>query len=500
MSKKYFAGIDNGGTATKCVIYDNAGNAIASSSGHIPMFRSKDGRTERDTEAVWSENCRVISDALKKSGLSGSDIACVSLCGYGGGLGMLDASGVPVAPFVISTDSRADGLLAELRQNGICDRVYEYTMQRLWAGQPAVLLPWFKRHDAGAYERCAHVVMIKDYVRYRLTGCLGTEGTDASNTNLLNIHTKKFDLEIFEILGIGEMYKCFPEKLLLPCDVAGFVTEEAASQTGLCAGTPVAAGLYDVASCCLASQILDEETLCLIVGTWSISGHITKSLDDCAGKSTTLLSFLDNCYFAEESSPTSASNLDWFVDQFYGKILPKSSGSVYEQCDDIIESLDPADSDLIFLPYLYGSDSIVGGKGGFFNLSSYHTSEHVLLSIYEGILFSLLRHIHNLYNGDMPGTARLSGGASRSAVWCQMLADILDVSVEVMESSELGSLGCAICASIAVGEYASYYEAAEKMTRVRYQYVPNPKRVPVYKRKYALYERAIKALGIFCVE
>lgn len=496
MKHSYFMGIDNGGSATKCVIFDQDGTTISSASIRIKMSKPAAGYTERDGEDIWSAIRQVIQTALKKAPLHAEAIKAVSMCGYGGGMILSDENGRPVCPFIVSTDSRADDLLSEFQKNGTDDRVYQHTLQHLWAGQPGMLLPWFQRNRPEVLKRAAHVMMIKDYIRYKLTGVIGTERTDASNTNLFDIHTGKFEPEIFRILDIEDCIPLFPKRIFSPCQITGSVTEQAAHETGLLPGTPVAAGLYDVASCTLASGILDDSVMAVIVGTWSISGHLTRRLTDCCGKNNTLFSFLDGWYFSEESSPTSASNLDWFVEQFYQKFLSPDQG-IYEKCNQIVASMNPADSDLIFLPYLYGSNAAASAKACFFNLSGHHTSDHVLMAVYEGILFSLLQHIQTLYKEQLPEAARFSGGASRSAVWYQMLADILGIPIEITGCTELGALGAAICASIASGYYKDYPDAVRHMCHITKTYQPDRTRTNIYKQKYLQYQKAVQCLKTF---
>lgn len=496
MKQSYFMGIDNGGSATKCVIFDQDGTTISSASIRIQMNKPADGYTERNGEDIWKAICQTMQTALKQSSLHAEDIKAVSMCGYGGGMILLDENGRPVYPFIVSTDSRADDLLLELQKNGTDDAVYQHTLQRLWSGQPGVLLPWFQRNQPEVLKRAGHIMMIKDYIRYKLTGVIGTEITDASNTNLFDIHTGKFEPEIFHILGIEDCISLFPKRIFSPCEITGCITKQAARETGLLPGIPVAAGLYDVASCTLASGILDDSILSVIIGTWSISGHLTPRLSDCYGNNNTLFSFLDGWYFSEESSPTSASNLDWFVEQFYRKFI-SADQDIYEKCNQTVASMDPADSDLIFLPYLYGSNAVTSSKACFFNLSGHHTSDHILMAVYEGILFSLLQHIHTLYGEQFPKIARFSGGASRSPVWCQMLADILGIPIEITGCTELGALGAAICSSIAVGHYKNYQDAVKHMCHITQTYQPDITRTDIYKQKYLQYQKAVQCLKTF---
>lgn len=496
MNRFYFMGLDNGGSTIKCVIFDQNGAKISGASARVPLSKPYNGFTERDSESVWKANCRVIQESLRKSGLSASEICSVSLCGYGGGMLLLDDNLFPVYPVIVSTDSRADDLLLKFQTDGTDDTVYQYTYQRLWSGQPGMLLPWFSQNRPDILQKSSHVMVIKDYIRYRLTGIIGTERTDASNTNLFNIHTQCFDSAIFSVLGIKDWFSLLPQRLFHPCEIAGHITEAAAEETGLNAGTPVAAGLYDVAACTLASGVLSEDILSVIIGTWSISGHLVRHLEGCSGKNNNMFSFLDNYYFSEESSPTSASNLDWFIEQFFQK-QSCAGDNIYEQCNRIVRNCNPEDSDLIFLPYLYGSNSAPTAKASFFNLSGYHTSDHILMAVYEGILFSLLQHIQTLYGSNLPASVRFSGGVSRSPVWCQMLSDILSLPIEVMDCEELGALGSAICASIAAGVYSNYEEAVNQMCHVKQIYHPNPDHTRIYKKKYLQYQKAVRCIRAF---
>lgn len=265
----YFIGIDNGGSAIKAAVFNENGRELSVSQVQIPMDHPNPGWTERDPHAVWRGNCQVIRDAIGKAQICAQNIKGVSVCGYGGGLGLLDSANSPIAPFIVSTDTRAQSLLGEYSKNSINSRLYQLTLQNLWAGQQAMLLPWLKKHQPDLLKQACHMVCIKDYIRYCLTGMLATDYTDASCTNLFNIRDKQFDPEIFELLDIREYFRLTCVPILQSFETGGFVTSQAAIQCGLPEGIPVAAGLYDVDSCCLASGILDSSCLCLITGTWS---------------------------------------------------------------------------------------------------------------------------------------------------------------------------------------------------------------------------------------
>ena len=498
-SSTYFMGIDNGGSAIKAAVFDGNGRELAVAQLRVPIHRPQPGWTERDPEAIWAANCQVIRDALEQTGLSPGQIRGVSVCGYGGGLGLLDGSGRPVAPFIISTDTRAQAMLDHFTSNGINDRLYQLTLQNLWAGQQAMLIPWFQANRPQLLDQAQHMVSIKDYVRYRLTGCLATDYTDASCTNLYNIRRKAFDPEIFELLGISGQIRLCPDTILQSFETAGFITAQASAQCGLAQGTPVAAGLYDVDACCLASAVLDSGSLCLITGTWSINEYLTDDLEECIGKNGNTIAFLPDYYIIEESSPTSASNFDWYADNYLSHMFPDlNRHELYDYCNRLISAPDLRHNNIIFLPYLYASNSVADAKGAFFNLDSSHTHVDILLAIYEGVLFSTCLHIEKLTGTIHPNKQiRLSGGITNSPAWTQILADILQLPVHVMEGNEQGALGAAICASIACGGCADFQSAVQKMCRSAKTYTPNPANAIFYREKYQLFKKAVQSLEYF---
>lgn len=495
----YFIGIDNGGSAIKAAVFDENGRELSVSQVHIPIDHPNPGWTERDPQAIWKGNCQVIKDAIRKAQISAQDIKGASVCGYGGGLGLLDNANTPIAPFIISTDTRAQSLLGEYSETGINSSLYQLTLQNLWSGQQAMLLPWLNKHQPDLLKRACHMTSIKDYIRCCLTGVLATDYTDASCTNLFNLRDKKFDPKIFEALSICEYWHLASGPIFQSWEKAGSVTSKAACECGLPEGLPVAAGLYDVDSCCLASGILDSSCLCLITGTWSINAYLTDNPEECIGKNGNTIAFLPDYYIIEESSPTSASNFDWYADHFLSRMYPGlNRHELYDYCNQSILESGLKQTDILFMPYLYASNSVPDAKGAFFNLDSSHTPMDILLAIYEGILFSSCYHIEKLTGTIRPQKQiRLSGGITNSPVWTQILADILQLPIQVMEGKERGALGAAICASIASDYYPDFQCAVQKMCHLSRTYTPDSSKAVFYKEKYERFKKAIQALEFF---
>lgn len=497
---KYILSIDNGGSEIKCAIFDLQGNEMAVAGRHLPMIIPEPGRTERDAEKVWEANAVSIRDVIEKANIQSSDILAVGLTGYGNGICLVDEAGKPMYHCIVSTDNRAASVCEVFRKSGAERAIYPKTLQTIWSAQPAALLPWFQKNEPEVLRNSAWALGIKDFIRFKLTGAFQTEVTEASSTCLFNLNTMRFDQEIFTALGMEDLYRLVPF-CVDSTAISGTVTEKAAELTGLCAGTPVAGGYFDIDAGALASGILNGDMLCLIAGTWSINEYITKTANTDYDKNanTVTKSYLKDYYLVEDSSPTSASNFDWFVEKFLEPDRPNvTRGELYRECDCLMEKTTPYDSNVVFIPYLFGSATNSNAKGAFFNLSSYHDRNHLIRAVYEGVIFSSMFHVKNLRRQASDYTAaRLSGGVAKSSVWAQMMADVLQIPIETLHGSQMSALGAAMGAGVACGEFTDLEDAVRKMVAVSHVYEPRREYAQIYAQKFATFEKALKALDLF---
>lgn len=495
----YLMGLDNGGSLIKCALFGLDGREAASSTRRVPLRTPAPGHTERDNDEIWRANAEAIREVLERAGVKGEEVLGLAVCGYGNGITFLDGDGEPVYPAVVSTDARATDYVNRYASDGTLKQVYAITQQDIWPAQPVALIPWFRDNRPDVLRKAKHVQFIKDYVRFRLTGELCGEITDASGTNLFDLATRRYDERLFRLAGIEDCFPMFPKRIVGSTEKAGAVTERAAAETGLKAGTPVAGGLFDIDACCASSGILSDDALCLVSGTWSINEYVTRDMGEGRDKYSTTLSYLPGYYLIAESSPTSASNFEWYLDQVYGASLPGlSRKDQYRRCDERVDSIRPEESDLVFVPYLYGSNSYPSDRGAFFNLSGYYGGEHMLRAVFEGIVFSSCLHVERLGRNRAPfGKARLSGGVAKSSVWAQMLSDALGMPIEIVEGSELGALGAAMCAGICCGEFGDFAEAGRALVRLSRSHAPDKGRFGVYREKFERFKRAVAALDGF---
>jgi len=257
----------------------------------------------------------------------------------------------------------------------------------------------------------------------------------------------------------------------------------------------VAGGMFDIDACALASGIVDERHMSLIAGTWGNNQYVApEPLIDKDLFMTSCYS-IPGYYLMLEGSPTSASNLEWFVTELLRTQGRKAGVSDYELCNELVASVEAAASNVVFTPFLFGSNAHPRAKACFIGLEGWHTRAHVVRAVYEGIVFGHNTHYRRLLKFRPPPVAiRFSGGAARSAVWAQMFSDCFQVPVEIPAGTELGALGAAIAAAVACGHYPGYAEAVRAMTRIARRYEPDPREGAVFAAKYERYQRAQKAL------
>jgi L-xylulokinase len=203
-------------------------------------------------------------------------------------------------------------------------------------------------------------------------------------------------------------------------------------------------------------------------------------------------------WLTTEASATSATNLEWYVNQFCGeeRLKARERGiSVYDLCSELVASLPPGGTDIIFHPFLYGSNVQATARAGFYGIAGWHTKAHVLRALYEGVVYGHLAHLEKLRAaGAFMDVARLTGGGARSKVWTQIFADTLQLPMEVPQGIELGARGAALCAGIGAGVYRDHAEAVERAVRIERRQDPDPTATPFYLARYAEYQRLLDAM------
>lgn len=489
----YLLGIDSGNTGTKAVVFDEEGYERGVGNVNNEQINAHPRWVEQDMETVW-ENCqKAVKKAILAAKIDGSEVSAVGMSGHGDGVYLVDENGEAVRNGIQSMDSRAHKLLARWNESGVGDRALEFNGQRPFAALPPVLMAWFKENQPEVLERTRWMLYVKDWLRYRLTGEIATDPSEASS-GFTDVRTQDYGEAAFEIFDLEEVRDMLPP--IAGCtEVVGGVTEQAAKLTGLKAGTPVVAGAHDVDCASVGVGCIEVGDLTMIAGTWSINEVVGG--EPAFNEGAACRNFVTpGLYLNMSASPTSATNLEWFVQRMCPLEVKYSKDmgvSPFAFVNEEVKAVMNDDSRVFYHPFIYSSPHGDDATGGFFGLRGWHTRGHLLRALFEGVAFNHKTHVNLLREAFDVKRVRLTGGGSTSRTWSQIFADALGETVEVTGAGETGALGAALCAGVGVGTYDSLEDATENVVRAFRTHEPDPRNTEqlaeAYETHLALVER-----------
>ncbi len=480
-------GIDNGLTVTKAVVFDIDGTQLSVARRRVQQVIPKPRHVERDLDALWTATAEAIAEAIATSGRPASDIVAVAATAHGDGLYLLDANKKPLGPGILSLDSRAAAVVEGWAQSGVASQSLALTGQTPHASAPSALLAWVKHNEPERYAHIAHVLSCKDWLRFCLTGTIGTDRTEAS-TSFTDVRTQVYAAEALKLFGIVEVLDTLPP-VSGSAEIVGQVTERAAALTGLAAGTPVASGLHDVTASALGIGGHRQGVVAIVAGTYSIN-EVVSSVP-CLDEGWFCRNAIEPGLWNNQAiSPASAANYDWFLDtlcQSDQQRAAEGGVSVHELLAPEIDAALKRPSTLLFHPYLFGSPHGPQASASFSGLRGWHDRADMLRAVLEGIVFNHRVHIEALRRGLTFSQARLTGGPSRNPVFAQLFADILGMPVTVTQTDEAAAWGAALCAGAAIGLYASPHDDPRDLDRMCTTFAPDVSRSKSYEARFRLH-------------
>ncbi len=486
---QYLLGLDNGNTVTKAAIFDEKGREIAVASQEVHSQYPHNHHVERDMHELWLQSSKAIQQVIKLANIDSQDIKAIGCSGHGNGLYLLDKQNKPLKA-IQSLDSRAAAMVEDWKLQGLHQKIYPQNLQGIWAAQSGMLLAWLKHHQRTVFDDIGSVLMCKDYINYCLTDQITTDYSDMSGAGLLDMGSKDYSQRLFMHYGIESIADCFP-KLFHSQQIIGQITAKAAQQCGLKMGTPVIAGMFDVVASALGSGVNQTNQASIIAGTWSVNQVI---VDQPIHDERLFMScvFDEKRFLSIESSATSATNLQWFVNTFCEaqKHSGETKQDIFEHCNTQVESTTLAKDLPLYHPFLYGAPHLNTARAGFYAIAGWHSKADMLHAVYEGVVFGHLNHVEKLRCvGANFNKAVLSGGAANSEVWSQMFADILQVPIDISQGEQFGAKGAAIAAAVAIGIYPDNQSAVNVMCQELRVHSPNDNHKALYQYRYKAFTK-----------
>ena len=485
--KKYLIGIDIGTSGTKSVLFDTAGNAVASATVEYPMRQPQNGWAEEDPADWWHAAAETLRELAAKA--SDGEIAGIGLSGQMHSLVLLDAAGEVIRPAILWCDQRTGAECADIEALVGHDRLIEITANPALTGFTASKILWVKKHEPENFARCAHILLAKDYIRFKLTGAFATEVSDASGMQLLDVAKRAWSAEVCEKLGIDMSLLA---KVYESPEVTGYVTEEVSALTGLAAGIPVAGGGGDNACAAIGTGVCREGRAFTTIGTSGvIFAHTPKMKLDPKGRIHTFCAAVPGEWHVMGVTQAAGLSLNWFRANF-------AEGTSYRDIDAACEALPIGADKLLNHTYLIGErtpELDADARGMFVGLSAAHTKFHLARAVMEGVTYSLCDCLSVLreVGADVSDMA-LCGGGAKSPFWHGMLADAFGMPIKKMKSGEGAALGAAILGGVAAGVYESVAAGCDACVEADGSVQPDAARHAEYAKFYALYRQLYPAL------
>jgi L-xylulokinase len=487
-------GIDIGLTYAKTVVFDVDGTQLAVARMKVPQSQPEPHWVERDMDELWRLAAASIRQAVATCGRPAADISALAVTAHGDGLYLLDAANRPVRPGILSLDSRAGEIAESWKTQGTAAEALCITGQEPHASAPSALLAWIKRSEPANYLRIRSILACKDWLRFRLTGTVGTDHTEAS-TSFADYRTQGFSTEALAIFGLAELSESLP-KVSLSHEIVGSVTRAAAAETGLVAGTPVAAGLHDVTASALGIGGHGPGLLAIIAGTYSINEIVSPepAIDSrwyCRN------GVMPGTWNNMAISPASSANYEWFLEtlcQADQEKAEREGSSIHQVLAAEINAAFERPSSVLFHPFLFGSPYGSNASASFFGLRGWHDRGDLLKGLLEGVVFNHRAHIDALRSKFGATEARISGGVSRNPAIAQLFANALGLPILTTKSEEAGALGAALCAAVGIGLYDDPTTASHMTVQLHKRYHPDTRQADCLQRKYELYSRLVEAM------
>jgi xylulokinase len=485
-----FVGIDVGTSSVKAIVVDPEGRVLSSASEPLTLETPQPGWAEQDPDAWWQATIAALKSAL--SGDLAARVAAVGLSGQMHSSVFLDRAGKVIRPALLWCDGRTT---EQCRQ--ITREIGERKLRRLAAnaafeGFTLPKLLWLRQHEPAAYKKLSKLLLPKDYIRYRLSGVLASEPSDASATLLYDTAARRWSQPLVRALKLDP--SILPD-LGESASVLGTITSEAAQATGLVQGTPVVGGGADNACGAIGVGVVAPGDA---VASWGTSGTVLaptrEPLVDAGMRAHTFCHAVPDTWYVMGVMLTAGAAFAWYRRELAREL----NGGAEQLLNDEAEAV-PAGSDgLLFLPYLQGERTPhrdAAARGAFVGLSLAHHRAHMSRAVLEGICYGLRDSLEILNEiGINPKRLLLTGGGAKSAFVRQLQADVYGVPVARALNEEGPAFGAALLAAVGAGAFSSVAQACKKTLERAAPERPNRARHRIYDAGFSRYKALYPAL------
>jgi len=480
---KYVIGVDLGTSAVKVLLVNQEGEVVKKAAKAYPLIQEKSGYSEQDPEEWVEKTAEALAELAAGFNGDPADIEGISFSGQMHGLVLLDERHRPLRNAILWNDTRTTEQCRQIYEIAGRERLLQITKNLALEGFTLPKILWVRQHEPEIFQRAKVFLLPKDYLRFRMTGKIHMEYSDAAGTMLLDLEKKEWSKELCRLLSIDPSI-CPP--LVEPHACVGTLSKEFAERCGLKETTKVFAGGADNACGAIGAGILSEgSTLCSIGTSGVVLSYEERGDKDFQGKVHYFYHGKENAYYTMGVTLAAGYSLSWFKDAFAKK----------ESFDDFLKGIDrvpPGSDGLLFAPYIVGertphADAAI--RGSFIGIDSSHTREHFIRAVIEGITFSLNESIEIFRkSGKKVDTVVSIGGGAKNETWLQIQADIFNAKIIKLSSEQGPGMGAAMLAAYGCGWFESLEECAKEFLQTKKVYEPVEENVKIYQELYEIYK------------
>lgn len=486
----YLLGIDLSTTATKALLLDETGNVVAGAATEYPFESPQPLWSEQDPPVWWYAAVQSTRQAIAQSGIDPAAIAGVGLTGQMHGLVLLNDRGSIMRPAILWNDQRTGAQCDEMRERVGRERLIRITGNDALAGFTAPKLLWVRQHEPQIYNCTRRILLPKDYLRYRLTGEVATDKADGAGTLLMDLRARQWSQEILDDL---EIPASFLPQAYEGTEITGTVIQGSADDSRLPVNTPVVAGASDQAAQAVGVGAVEEGILSIALGTSGVVfAAANQPLIEPQGRLHAFCHALPNRWHLMGVMISAGGSLNWLRQS----LAPDKS---FDQLMEEAARVPAGCEGLLFLPYLMGErtphpDPLA--RGAFVGLTNRHTRAHMVRAVLEGVAFGLRESVELMRTVGLPPIreVRVSGGGARSKLWRQILANVLDMELTTVNTTEGAAYGAALLAGVGVGMWPDTVSACHATVRICEHTIPQSRQVEVYAGLFPRYQSLYPAL------
>jgi xylulokinase len=498
MAMRYLLGLDVSTTGAKALLIDEAGKVIASATEEYPLHTPHPLWSEQDPEDWWRGMQSAVQRVLAIA--DPTEISAVGLTGQMHGLVLLDRDDRVLRPAILWNDQRTGPQCAEITSlAGGLERLLTLTGNAVLPGFTAPKILWVRENEPEIYDRVAHVLLPKDYIRFRLTGEYATEVSDASGTSLFDVGSRRWSAAMAGLLQIPMDWlpRCAESQV-----VSGRISKSAAERTGLQARIPVVGGGGDQAAQAVGSGVVHPGIVSVTSGTSGVVfAHADTYAAEAQGRLHVFCHAVPGAWHAMGVMLSAGGAFRWFRDALAQTEVLEAASTGEDPYDLLTREASqvvPGSEGLLFLPYLTGERTPYpdpNARGAFVGLTLRHAKPHLVRAVLEGVSFGLRDSLELIKGLGVPiEQVRASGGGARSPLWRQIQADVFNTELVVVNVTEGAAFGAALLAGTGAGVYKNVHEAVAAAIRVVSRTAPQSAAVAVYERLYPAYRGLYGAL------